>query len=88
MRRVRPPIPTKPLSTSELAHAGGVSLGTVRKLERLGLLRCTRDYRGWRAFPVSEIARLRALLGWPGLEPPPDSDGDGDAADAVEAPRP
>jgi hypothetical protein len=74
----------KPLSTSELAHAGGVSIGTVRRLERLGLLRAVRDYRGWRAFSPTEIERLRELMGWKVFETaPPDGDGIEAARDRV-----
>jgi DNA-binding transcriptional MerR regulator len=70
MQHVLPPTPTKPISTSELARAVGLSIGTIRRMEQRGLLRAVRDYRGWRAFAPSEIERLRALLGWKVLEPP------------------
>jgi DNA-binding transcriptional MerR regulator len=68
MRRAPPPTSPKPLRTIDLARAAGVSIETIRRLERRGLLRCVRDYRGWRAFPPTEVARLRALLGWSVLE--------------------
>jgi hypothetical protein len=65
-----PPVPlAKPLRTIDLARAAGVNIETVRRLERRGLLHCVRDYRGWRAFAPSEVARLRELLGWRVLEP-------------------
>jgi DNA-binding transcriptional MerR regulator len=70
MPRVLPSIPTKPLRTCDLARAAGVSLGTVRRLERRGLLRAVRDYRNWRCFAPAEVERLRELLGWKVLEPP------------------
>ena len=88
MPREIPPIPPKPIGTGELARSAGVSLATVRKLERLKLLRAVRDYRGWRAFAPSEVARLRELLGWQVLnarEPEsaePNGNGDGTATEA------
>lgn len=55
---------TKPITTKVLAEATGLSPKTIRRLERRGLIRAVRDYRGWRQFAPSEVERLRALLGW------------------------
>lgn len=54
----------KPITTKVLAQATGMSPQTIRRLERRGLIRAVRDYRGWRQFAPSEANRLRALLGW------------------------
>ena len=73
----------KPLTTSELATAVGVHPATIRRLERRGVVHAVRDFRGWRAFPPSEVQRLRELLGWPATDrgqdvgPPPQGVGAG-----------
>lgn len=54
----------KPITTKVLAKATGMSPQTIRRLERRGLIRAVRDYRGWRQFSPSEVDRLRSLLGW------------------------
>jgi DNA-binding transcriptional MerR regulator len=54
----------KPITTKALADAAGLSVATVRRLERRGVLRATRDFRGWRAFSPAEVERLQRLLGW------------------------
>ncbi|MBI3768763.1 MAG: MerR family DNA-binding transcriptional regulator [Deltaproteobacteria bacterium] len=54
----------KPITTKVLAEATGVSPKTIRRYERLGLIRAVRDFRGWRQFAPAEVERLRALLGW------------------------
>lgn len=65
-----------------MAEAVGLNASTIRRLERRGIIRAVRDFRGWRAFSPSEIDRLRVLLGWtegPSDEMPvmkrPDRDG-------------
>jgi DNA-binding transcriptional MerR regulator len=55
---------TKPLTTKDLADAGGVAPATIRRMARKGLLRFATDFRGWRKFAPSEVARVRQLLGW------------------------
>lgn len=91
MDRTRLPTPSKPLRTIDLARSVGVSLETIRRLERRGLLRCVRDYRGWRAFAPAEVERLRELLGWRvleavGTEPPGRGRETRDTSAPVEAP--
>jgi DNA-binding transcriptional MerR regulator len=63
----------KPLPTKQLAVAAGVTAQTIRKLERRGYLRCTRNYCGWRMFAPSEVDTLRRLLGWACLTEASDS---------------
>lgn len=59
---------TKPITTKLLADATGLSPKTIRRLERRGVIRAVRDFRGWRQFAPSEVERLRELLGWAVLE--------------------
>jgi MerR HTH family regulatory protein len=54
----------KPLGTSEFAQAVGLSIPTVRRREKQGLIRAVRDFRGWRQFSPTEVERVRRLLGW------------------------
>lgn len=51
-----------PLSTGTLARAVGVAPSTIRRLDNQGLLRCRKDFRGWRRFPPDEVDRVRKLL--------------------------
>jgi molybdopterin-binding protein len=46
------------LSMGEASKALGVSLDTLRRWDRLGKLRTTRDGRNWRRVPTQEIERL------------------------------
>ena len=49
---------TKDLSLGEAATALGVSVDTLRRWDRAGRIRTTRDSRNHRLVPASEIARL------------------------------
>jgi molybdopterin-binding protein len=48
------------LSLGEAAHALGVSLDTLRRWDRAGKLRTTRDERNRRRVPSDEVERLAA----------------------------
>ena len=48
------------LSMGEAAQAIGVSVDTLRRWDRAGKLRTTRDLRNRRQVPASEVERLRA----------------------------
>src|SRR5213592_4973867 len=50
---------TKDMSLGEAAKAIGVSLDTLRRWDRAGKLRTTRDERNRRRVPGAEIERLR-----------------------------
>src|SRR3954449_11262464 len=50
----------KDLSLGEAAKAIGVSLDTLRRWDRAGKLRTTRDERNRRRVPVREVERLRS----------------------------
>jgi hypothetical protein len=90
MRLAYSPPPTKPIYTSQLARAVGLSIYTIRRMDRCGLLRSARDYKNWRVFPPSEIERVRELLGWRVLDAletePPEANSDPDTT--AEDPRP
>ncbi|HET8593275.1 MAG TPA: TOBE domain-containing protein [Solirubrobacterales bacterium] len=47
------------LSLTEAARAIGVSVDTLRRWDRAGKLRTTRDRRNHRLVPASEVVRLR-----------------------------
>jgi excisionase family DNA binding protein len=47
------------LSLTEAARAIGVSVDTLRRWDRAGKLRTTRDQRNHRLVPASEVERLR-----------------------------
>jgi len=51
---------TKTMGVGEAAKALGVSTDTVRRWDRSGKLRTTRDDRNRRRVPVAEVERLRA----------------------------
>jgi len=48
------------LSMGEAARAIGVSVDTLRRWDRTGKLRASRDSRNRRRVPASEVERLRA----------------------------
>jgi molybdopterin-binding protein len=48
------------LSMGEAARAIGVSVDTLRRWDRTGKLRTSRDLRNRRRVPASEVERLRA----------------------------
>src|ERR687891_2933077 len=48
------------LSMGEAARALGVSVDTLRRWDRAGKLRTTRDERNRRRVPAAEVERLRA----------------------------
>lgn len=50
---------TDSISLSEAAKAIGVSVDTLRRWDRAGKLRTTRDERNRRQVPASEVERLR-----------------------------
>jgi DNA-binding transcriptional MerR regulator len=54
----------KPLTPIEMARGAGLHVDTIRRLERRGVIHARRDFRGWRAFPRSELNRLKTLLAW------------------------
>lgn len=45
-------------TAGEAAHLLGVSVDTIRRWDKLGLLHCTRDSRGRRLFDAREIERI------------------------------
>ena len=47
------------LTAGEAAQALSVSIDTVRRWDKLGLLHCARDSRGRRLFDVAEIERVK-----------------------------
>ena len=47
------------MTAGEAAVALGVSVDTVRRWDKLGLLHCTRDTRGRRLFDVDEVERIK-----------------------------
>lgn len=47
------------LTAGEAAQLLGVSIDTVRRWDKLGLLHCSRDSRGRRLFDVGEIERVK-----------------------------
>jgi molybdopterin-binding protein len=51
------------LSLTEAARAIGVSVDTLRRWDRDGKLRTTRDQRNHRLVPASEVERLRKAPG-------------------------
>lgn len=48
------------VSIGKAARALGVSTDTVRRWDEAGKIKTTRDARGWRRVPASEITRLSA----------------------------
>src|ERR1700709_1068060 len=54
---------SEPLGSGEAAKAIGVSLDTLRRWDRAGKLRTTRDERNRRLVPVAEIERLSSHPG-------------------------
>jgi DNA-binding transcriptional MerR regulator len=56
----------KRLLVSTLARAVGVHPETVRRLERRGLIKSSRDVNGWRRYPASAVDTLRRLYGTDG----------------------
>ena len=56
----RPVAATPDASLTEAARLIGVSVDTLRRWDRAGKLRTTRDDRNRRLVPASEIERLRA----------------------------
>jgi molybdopterin-binding protein len=56
----RPVAATTDVSLTEAARLIGVSVDTLRRWDRAGKLRTTRDDRNRRLVPASEIERLRA----------------------------
>jgi DNA-binding transcriptional MerR regulator len=53
----------KGLLVSTLVRAVGVHPETVRRLERRGLIKSSRDVNGWRRYPASAVDTLRRLYG-------------------------
>jgi molybdopterin-binding protein len=52
-------MPRRTYSASEAAHALGISLDTLRRWDRAGRIRTTRDAANRRIVPASEIERLK-----------------------------
>jgi molybdopterin-binding protein len=52
-------MPRRTYSASEAAHALGISLDTLRRWDRVGRIRTTRDAANRRIVPASEIERLK-----------------------------
>jgi hypothetical protein len=78
----------KPLGTTAFAQAVGLSIPTVRRREKQGLIRAVRDCRGWRKFSPSEVERVRRRLGWEVLNEIRPGDRAGDVRGEGEAPPP
>ena len=53
-------MPRQNFSASEAARALGISIDTLRRWDRDGLIRTERDARNRRLVPVTEVERLRA----------------------------
>ena len=53
---------TRTMRISEFAKHFGVSAGTVRSLEKRGLLVPNKDWAGHRRFTAEHVEKMRALL--------------------------
>ena len=51
-------MPTQPVMASEAARCLGISLDTLRRWDRAGKIRVTRDSANRRVVPASELERL------------------------------
>jgi molybdopterin-binding protein len=56
-------MPRRTLSAAQAARALGISLDTLRRWDRDGKIRVSRDHANRRVVPLEEVERLRAETG-------------------------